>query len=544
MVDLRDDVADLFLDGLVELIGEGEVVRLVAQTDDLVGQRDAAFAALAPNLGQSNVDAQLAALILDELQLGLGVLREAVDGHNARQLVDLGDVPDMLQQVGQALLQSLEVLDAGLGLRHATVILQGADGGNEDDAARLQAGHAALDVEELLSTQVSAEAGLGDGVVGQVHGDLRRGDGVAAMGDVGERAAVDEGRSVLERLHEVRLQSVLQQGGHGALGVQITGGDGLLVVSIADDQAGQAGLQVRDVGGQAENCHDLGGDGDVVAVLTRGAVDAAAEAVDDEAELTVVHIDAAAPGDAARVDVEAIALINMVIQHGSQQVVGSADGVEVAGEVEVDILHRDDLRIAAAGRAALDAEDRAEGRLTQSDKDVLAELAHTVGQADRRGGLAFACGGGVDGGDEDELTLRVGLFLQDAVVDLGLILAVLLQILLVDARGLGDLSDGLHGGFLCNFDIRLKTHDGCSPSIKFARGRRNGAGRMSFVIPLPVGMSSRYRIKTIDMFLSVWIISPYPVLVNKNLRKIFPFFRGFARNPMSGRRMAAERRIL
>ena len=53
--------------------------------------------------------------------------------------------------------------------------------------------------------------------------------------------------------------------------------------------------------------HDLGGDGDVVAVLTRGAVDAAAEAVDDEAELTVVHIDAAAPGDAARVDVEAIA---------------------------------------------------------------------------------------------------------------------------------------------------------------------------------------------------------------------------------------------
>ena len=57
--------------------------------------------------------------------------------------------------------------------------------------------------------------------------------------------------------------------------------------------------------------------------------------------------------------------------------------MEVAGEVEVDILHRDDLRIAAAGRAALDAEDRAEGRLTQSDKDVLAELAHTVGQADR-----------------------------------------------------------------------------------------------------------------------------------------------------------------
>ncbi|MFR8914410.1 MAG: hypothetical protein ACLVGX_01765, partial [Oscillospiraceae bacterium] len=52
---------------------------------------------------------------------------------------------------------------------------------------------------------------------------------------------------------------------------------------------------------------------------------------------------------------------------------------------------------------------------------------------------------------------------------------------------------------------------------------------------------SRYRIKTIDMFLSVRIISPYPVLVNKNLRKISPFFRGFARIPMSGRRMTDGR---
>ncbi len=133
----------------------------------------------------------------------------------------------MLQQVGQALLQSLEVLDAGLGLRHAAVVLQGADGGNEDDAARLQTRHAALDVEELLSTQIGAEAGLGDGVIAQVQGDLRSGHGVAAVGDVGKGAAVDQRRSMLQRLNQVGLQSVLQQSGHGALCVQVTGGDGL-----------------------------------------------------------------------------------------------------------------------------------------------------------------------------------------------------------------------------------------------------------------------------------------------------------------------------
>ncbi len=41
------------------------------------------------------------------------------------------------------------------------------------------------------------------------------------------------------------------------------------------------------------------------------------------------------------------------------QVVGRADGVDVAGQVEVELLHGDDLAVAAAGRAALDAEDRA-----------------------------------------------------------------------------------------------------------------------------------------------------------------------------------------
>ena len=39
-----------------------------------------------------------------------------------------------------------------------------------------------------------------------------------------------------------------------------------------------------------------------------------------------------------------------------EQIVGDTNGVEVAGEVEVDVLHGHDLGVAAAGRAALDAE--------------------------------------------------------------------------------------------------------------------------------------------------------------------------------------------
>ena len=53
----------------------------------------------------------------------------------------------------------------------------------------------------------------------------------------------------------------------------------------------------------------------------------------------------------------------MVVEHGGEQVVRRADGVKVAGEVQVDVLHRHDLRVAAAGRAALASEYRAERRL-------------------------------------------------------------------------------------------------------------------------------------------------------------------------------------
>ena len=459
MVDLLDNGLDLVLDGSIRIIAEGEVVGLVAQADDLLAQLDAAFAALAPNLGQSNVDTQSLALLLNQLQLGLGILGEAVDSNHAGQLVNLGDVLHVPQQVGQALLQSLQILLAGLGLGHAAVVLEGAGSGDQNHAGGLQTRHAALDVQELLSTQIGAEAGLGDGVIAQLQSNLGSGHGVAAVGDVGEGTAVDERGGMLQRLNQVGLQSVLQQSGHSALGVQVTGGDGLAGVSIADHQTSQSGLQVVDVGGQAQNRHDLGSHGDVVAVLTGGAVDLAAQAVNDEPQLTVVHIDAAAPGDLTGVDAQSVALVDMVIEHRSQQVVGSADGVEVTGEVQVDVLHGDDLCVAAAGRAALDAEHGAQGRLTQSNHDVLADTTHGVGQTDGGGGLALTGGGGVDSGDENQLA--VGLVrhvLQDVVVNLGLVVAILLQILLIHARGLCDLANVQHRGLLCDFDVRFESH--------------------------------------------------------------------------------------
>lgn len=49
VVDLLGNGLDLLLDGAVQLVGEGEIIGLLAQTDDFLGQLYAAFAALAPD---------------------------------------------------------------------------------------------------------------------------------------------------------------------------------------------------------------------------------------------------------------------------------------------------------------------------------------------------------------------------------------------------------------------------------------------------------------------------------------------------------------
>ena len=470
MIHLLHNGVQLLLDGGLGIIHELEVAGLLAQADDLLGQGLAALAALGPHLGQGHIDAQLIALPLHQVQLGLGVGGEGVDGHHAGQAVHVLHVVHVLQQVGQALLQRLQVLLVQLGLGHAAVVLQRPHGGHDHHGGGLQAGLAALDVDELLCAQVGGEAGLRDCVVPQLQGHAGSDDGVAAVSDVGEGAAVDEGRGALQGLDQVGLQSVLQQGGHGALGLQVMGGDGLAVIGVGHDHPAQLLLQVGDAGGQAQHGHDLAGHGDLKAVLTGHALGLASQAVHDVAQLAVVHVHRALPGDLLDIDAQGIALLDMVVQHGGHQVVRRADGVEVAGEVEVDVLHGHHLGPAAAGRTALDAEHRAQGGLTQGDHGLLAQLPQAVRQPYGGGGLALARRGGGDGGDQDQLAvLSLGL-VEQLVVHLCLVVAVHLQVLLVHARRGRDLPDVFHFTALCNFNVALDFHGNQSPSFMIYRG--------------------------------------------------------------------------
>ena len=51
--------------------------------------------------------------------------------------------------------------------------------------------------------------------------------------------------------------------------------------------------------------------------------------------------------------------------------------MEVAGEMKIDLIHRNHLRVPAASRTAFDPEDRPERGLPDADHDPLAETADT-----------------------------------------------------------------------------------------------------------------------------------------------------------------------
>ena len=131
------------------------------------------------------------------------------------------------------------------------------------------------------------------------------------------------------------------------------------------------------------------------------------------------------------------------VDRRGQQIVGGGDGVDVARQVEVELLHRNDLAVAAARRAALDPERGTLAGLANAGEHFLAEMrAERLAQTDRRGRLALAERRGRDRGDHD--VLAVGAVLQ-AVANrkmyLGLALAVELKLVGKNARFRGDLLD-------------------------------------------------------------------------------------------------------
>ena len=125
---------------------------------------------------------------------------------------------------------------------------------------------------------------------------------------------------------------------------------------------------------------------------------------------------------------ERVALVEVVVDHGRQQVVGGRHGVEVAGQVQVEGLEGTDLAVAAAGGATLDPERRAHGGLADGDGGLLADAGQGLPETDGGGRLPFAQRRGGDRRHHDVAGLGpLGQLVDGVQADLGHVRPVVLE---------------------------------------------------------------------------------------------------------------------
>ena len=148
----------------------------------------------------------------------------------------------------------------------------------------------------------------------------------------------------------------------------------------------------------------------------------------------------------------------MVVDHRGEQVVGGADRVQVAGEVQIDVFHRHHLRVASAGGASFDAEARTHARLTQAEHRLFADQVERIAEADRRRRLALAGRRRGDRGDEDQLAVWPLAQRADVIErDFGFVPAIGRHRGVGDTELFrGDLADRAHCGGLGDLDVGLR----------------------------------------------------------------------------------------
>lgn len=274
------------------------------------------------------------------------------------------------------------------------------------------------------------------------------------MRDVAERAGVHQGGRALQGLQQVRRERVAQDHRHRPGAPDLLRGDRLAVAVVADDDPGQPVAQVPQRGRQRQDRHDLAGRGDVERRLARDPVHPPAEAEHHVAQGPVVDVEHPVPGDRVLRQPGGVALVEVVVQDRGEHVVRRGDGVEVAGQVQVELLHRHDLRPPAARRAALDPERRAHRGLADRDGGPASGPGHRLAQPDGRGGLALAERGRRDRGDDHVLGPgAVGEGVDRVEADLRHVAAVRFQQVGVQAHVGGHVGRCSHRGGLRDLQV-------------------------------------------------------------------------------------------
>ena len=98
----------------------------------------------------------------------------------------------------------------------------------------------------------------------------------------------------------------------------------------------------------------------------------------------------APPADLIGIEVQIIAVNEVRIDEGRQQILRRGNCMKIAVEMEIDLVARLDLREATPGGTSFHAEDSAKRRFVRGQDGLLAHLGESLYQAFSRDSLALA----------------------------------------------------------------------------------------------------------------------------------------------------------
>src|SRR5215217_7556567 len=444
---LLGDGLDLLPQRSLIRVEKRELGRFFGGLRDRLGEFHSSSPAIQEVAAHGHPCAHLSGDLADGIVFRLVVCREGVDRHHRRDTVK-ADVLYLFLQVGCTSIDVigvllLHLLREGLAcpqLIAARVDLERPYSGHQNRRVGLETRVAALDVEEALCAHVRTEACLGYEKVTAADTDQIRHDRGVACGDVTEGAGVDQGRRILQSLHEVGFYGLFQDDRHDACGHEVLCGYGVSFGVATDHNPPEAAAHIVKRGGEREDRHRFGGRRDVEAGLARDAVGVGAQPHDYIPQGSIVYVHHPSPGNALQLEVEGVALVEVVVDHGGELVVGLGDRVDVAGEVQIERLHRHDLAVAAPRGAALDAENGAHRGLAHRYRCRLADVLEGLPEAYGGRRLPLTQRGWRYGGDHHVFGLRpVGELFDGVELYLGDALSIGLQEMLTDGYLSGDL---------------------------------------------------------------------------------------------------------
>ena len=368
-------LGDLLFNAVVVVIGHTERSRrpLLDSIYHQIGQFYGTGTSFGKGVVNGETDSHFLTVATYHFNFFVHIVRITVESHHNR-LPERTHVADVLVKIGQTVFQTFHIRFLDGIHTHATVHLQSLGGGHNHCKLRLQTGLAAFDIKEFLGSQIGAESGFRNDVITEGHRHLGGQDGITAVCDVGERTSMHKCRSMFRSLHQIRSNRIFQEHRNGSRNTQVLDRERFVVYGIPQQDILDTAAQVVLVGSQTKDCHDFGSRRNVEGRFTGNAVRLTSQTGYDVTQAAVVHVHHTVPQDLFHGEALILVLVHVVVQQCCNHVMCRCDGMEVAGKMQVDLVHRKNLGVTSSCRSTLHSETRAQRRFTEGTYRVLAYL--------------------------------------------------------------------------------------------------------------------------------------------------------------------------